>query len=137
MSYLISKYTGACMRIIFNMIFSMTLFLSVSAQDFIPSDSIEVIIQRGEFGRARDILMRQYVQDDTDPSTNYWLAILALRDTLYDDAIDYLDVAIESNDKNADYYFILGSAYAQKAQNAGAISAAFAAPKVKDNWNEH
>ena len=112
----------------------MMLLLSASAQDFIPSDSIQAMIQRGEFARARDLLMRQYVKDDADPSTNYWLAILALRDTLYDDAIDYMDVAIEGDNNNADYYFILGSAYAQKSQYAGALSAAFAAPKVKDNW---
>jgi len=122
------------MKIILNLVILIILILPVFAQEFLPSDSIQAIIQSGEFARARDLLMRQYVQDENDPSTNYWLAILALRDTLYNDAIDYMDVAIEGDTDNADYYFILGSAYAQKSQNAGALSAAFAAPKVKDNW---
>jgi tetratricopeptide (TPR) repeat protein len=107
---------------------------TLNAQINTASDSIEAHIRNGEISKARDILKDRYTENDEDSQTNYWLAALAIRDTLYDDAIDFLDVAIEGDENNAEYYFMLGRAYAMKAQNSGAITAAFAAPKIKSNW---
>jgi len=108
--------------------------LSLNAQMNTTSDSIETYIRSGETTKARYILKDKYDKNDEDPVTNYWLGVLALHDTLYDDAIDYFDVAIEGDENNAEYYFQLGRAYGMKAQNSGAITAAFAAPKIKSNW---
>ena len=72
----------------------MVLFLwftsQIMAQNNTTTDSIETLIQNGEIDQVRDILKASYAENDEDPQTNYWLAILALRDTLYDDAIDFL-----------------------------------------------
>jgi tetratricopeptide (TPR) repeat protein len=113
-----------------------SLLYPVIAQDDTDSDPVRSLIEAGEFENARNILRRQYVENDEDPQTNYWLAILALRDTLYDDAIDYLDVAIEGDDQNPDYYFRLGQAYAVKAQLGGAFAGTIAATKIKSNWEK-
>lgn len=122
------------MKTISYMVLFLWLTSQILAQNITPADSIETLIQNGEFNQARDILKTNYAKDDEDPQTNYWLAILALRDTLYDDAIDFLDVSIEGDENNAEYYYMLGQAYGMKAQNVGAITAAFTAPKVKNNW---
>ena len=124
------------MKYLLNILIISVWTLALTAQETAQSDVIEELIQQQEFSKARDILMRQYVANDEDPETNYWLAVLALRDTLYDDAIDYLDVAIEGDENNAQYYYMLGSAYAVKTQNAGAIKAAFSASSIKSNWQK-
>ena len=124
------------MKIAFISFLLYSLFLSLNAQVNAPADSIETLIGNGNFSTAREILELRYDRDDEDPVTNYWLAVLALRDTLYDDAIDYLDDAIDVDESNADYYFLLGRAYAMKTQNSGAITAAFAAPKIKSSWEK-
>jgi len=122
------------MNIISILILTFCLASQLLSQINTTTDSIESLMQNGDIDKARDILNDNYDKNDEDPQTNYWLAILALRDTLYDDAIDFLDVAIEGDENNAEYYYTLGQAYGVKAQNVGAITAAFTAPKVKSNW---
>jgi tetratricopeptide (TPR) repeat protein len=122
------------MKIITIIVFTLWLTSQLMSQNNTTMDSIEGLIQIGEINKAREIVKDSYTKDDEDPQTNYWLAILALRDTLYDDALDYLDVAIEGDESNAEYYYMLGQAYGMKAQNVGAITAAFTAPKVKSSW---
>ncbi len=122
------------MKMLTALFFILCFALPLRAQDHMSSNSIEDLINKREYNKARDILTQQYAKNEEDPQTNYWLAILAIRDTLYDDAIDYLDVAIEGDENNPDYYFLLGRAYAIKAQNSGAFTGAFAAPKIKSNW---
>jgi tetratricopeptide (TPR) repeat protein len=122
------------MKMLTDLFFILYFALPLIAQDHMPSNSIEDLINKREYNKAHDILTKQYTENDEDPQTNYWLAVLAIRDTLYNDAIDYLDVAIEGDENNAEYYFMLGRAYAVKAQNSGAFTGAFAAPKIKSNW---
>jgi tetratricopeptide (TPR) repeat protein len=116
--------------------FVLAIAAILSAQVTSDSDLIESLIREGNRAEARKLLQEKYDLNDEDPQTNYWLAYLAVDDTLYDDAIDYLDVAIESDENNAEYYFLLGRAYAVKAQNSGGLTAAFAAPKIKSNWQK-
>jgi len=122
------------MKIALLLVLVFCLLITVNAQIEGAADSIDTLIRNGDINTARQILKSRYSENDDDPLTNYWLGVLALRDTLYDEAIDYFDVAIDGDEKNAEYYFWLGRAYAMKAQNSGAITAAFAAPKIKSNW---
>ncbi len=66
----------------------------------------------------------------------YWLGFISLIENNYDDAINYLDAAIEGDENNHLYYNMLGNAYGMKAQNSGLFKAAFAAPKAKSNWEK-
>lgn len=124
------------MKLILYISFLTLWIIPLIAQQTPDYNQIEELLNNKEYDKVRNQLMRAYTEDDENPQTNFWLARLALADTLYDEAIDYLDVAIEGDEKNADYYFWLGMAYSVKAQNAGAISGAFAAPKIKSNWEE-
>jgi len=118
----------------FILLFSLTTPLF--AQNSFETDEIDSLISSGQKKRAQDILLPLYDENDEDPVINYYLARIALIDTLYDDAIDYLDVALESDENNTEYLFLLGRAYGFKAQLSGALTAAFAAPKVKSNWEK-
>ena len=124
------------MKFIVYLLFIIFISSNGNAQVTVNSDSIESLIQNGRLTEARRILQQTYDENDEDPQTNYWLAYLAVNDTLYDDAIDFLDAAIDEDENNAEYYFLLGQAYAIKAQNSGGITAAFAAPKIKSNWQK-
>ena len=63
--------------------------------------------------------------------------VYSLMQNNYDDAIDYFDDAIEADENNHLYYNMLGNAYGMKAQNSGALKAAFAAPKANSPSDKH
>ena len=109
---------------------------SLIAQTNFQVDSLEKWIGDNQKDKVRKILLPLYEENDEDPVINYYLGRVALMDTLYDEAIDYLDVAIEGDEKNVDYLFLLGNAYRYKAELSGALKAAFAAPKIKRNWEK-
>jgi len=118
---------------------SLLILLFTTSYSFAQNDRLEEakkFIENREFELANPILEFLYEQDDENPEVNYWYGVFSLMQNNYDDAIDYLDVAIEGDDKNHRYYNMMGNAYGMKAQNAGALKAAFAAPKAKDNWEQ-
>lgn len=112
------------------------LTLNLFAQNAEKIKEARELVNQQENDKAKTILNELYDQNDEDPEVNYLLAVLSLRDINYDDAIDYLDVAIEADENNHLYYYMLGNAYGMKAQNSGALKAAFAAPKAKSNWEK-
>jgi tetratricopeptide (TPR) repeat protein len=116
----------------------LTLLFTISIS-FAQNDRLEEakkFIEKREFELAKPILEFLYEQDEENPEVNYLLGEISLRQNNYDDAIDYLDVAIEVDKNNYLYYNMLGNAYGMKAQNSGAFKAAFAAPKAKSNWEK-
>jgi tetratricopeptide (TPR) repeat protein len=104
------------------------------AQDTVKLDHAERLVTEGKNDSALIILEALYELNDEDPQVNYLLGTISLRKGDYDASIDYLDDAIDGDESNHRYYYMLGNAYAVKAQNSGAIKAMFAAPKMKDNW---
>jgi len=97
---------------------------------------VKKLIQERQFDSAKPILKSLYAKNDEDPEVNYWFGVYSLMQNNYDDAIDYLDAAIEENEKNARYHNLLGNAYGMKAQQGGMLKAAFAAPKAKSCWEK-
>ncbi len=109
---------------------------SVSAQNGIETDSLDTWLRTGQKERALTMLQPLYEKNDEDPVINYYLGRFALLDTLYDDAIDYFDEALDTDENNVEYLYQLGNAYRYKAQFSGGLTAAFAAPKIKSNWEK-
>jgi tetratricopeptide (TPR) repeat protein len=118
---------------------STFLLLFIASFSFSQNDRLQEareLIEQRKFDLAKPILEFLYEEDNENPDLNYWYGVYCLMQNNYDDAIDYLDVAIEGNKNNAVYYNMLGNAYGMKARNAGALKAAFAAPKAKSNWEK-
>lgn len=116
---------------------SLLLVLVTNSFLFSQNDRLEEAkkyIEQRKFDLAKPILEFLYEEDEENPEVNYLFGEISLRENKYDEAIDYFDVAIEGNDANYRYYYMLGNAYGMKAQNSGIFKAAFAAPKAKDNW---
>ncbi len=120
-------------------IFSITFIFFMCNLFGQDSEKIKVankLVNEGELNKAKIILDDLYDKNDEEPEVNYLLAVISLRENNFDDAIDYLDDAIEADENNYKYYNMLGNAYGMKAQNSGAFEAAFAAPKAKSNWEK-
>ena len=88
------------MRSVINILFVVVFVFPLTAQETDVIDPIQKLINDREYAKARNMVMPKYNEDDEDPQANYFMAQLALVDTLYDDAIDYMDVAIETDENN-------------------------------------
>jgi tetratricopeptide (TPR) repeat protein len=107
-------------------------FSFISAQ----SDLAKAIslFDENKYEEARDILEEILDENDSDSEALFYLGKtnISLKD--YGEASENLEDAIEIDEKNAEYHFWLGQAYAGDAQNSSFISAAFIAPKIKDEF---
>ncbi len=120
---------------IFSITFIFFMF-NLFGQDSEKIKEANKLVNEGELNKAKIILDDLYDKNDEEPEVNYLLAVISLRENNYDDAIDYLDDAIEADENNYKYYNMLGNAYGMKAQSSGIFKAAFAAPKAKSNWEK-
>ena len=124
------------MKSFINAVLMLLFFVSFLFSQNDRIQEVKKFIEQREYDLAKPILEFLYEENEDNPEVNYWFAVLSLRQNNYDDAIDYLDVAIEGDKTNYLYYNMLGNAYGMKAQNAGIFKAAFAAPKAKSNWEK-
>ncbi len=97
---------------------------------------VSELLKNNRIADAKSILAGLYKENNKEPRVNYYLGVVSLRENNYDDAIDYIDAAIDGDNTNPQYYFMLGNAYGVKVQRAGVFSAIFAASKIKSNWEK-
>lgn len=65
-------------------------------------------------------------------ASRYWLGRIAFSEGRLDDAEEFLEDAIEQNDKVADYHYWYGSALGNIAQKSNMMKQGILAPKIKD-----
>ena len=91
-------------------IHSALMFLFITSFSFSQNDRLQEarkLIEQREFDLAKPILEFLYEEDNKNPDLNYWYGVFFLMQNKYDDAIDYLDIAIEGNQTNPVYYNML------------------------------
>jgi tetratricopeptide (TPR) repeat protein len=66
----------------------------------------------------------------------YWLGRIEFSQQHLDEAEEYLEEAIEANDKVADYHYWYGSVLGNIAQQANTIKQGMLAPKIKDSFEK-
>ena len=86
------------------------------------------------YTQANDVLEEILDEDENNAKANFYMGrtYFGLKD--YSEASDYIEEAIEIEEHNAEYHFWLAQAYAADAQTSSFISAAFIAPKIKDEF---
>jgi len=89
------------------------------------------LFESKKFPEAKKFFESYTKTNQNDPVGAYYLGRLFLREGNYDKAIDWLDKAVELDEKNSDYHLLLGRAYSIKAQRAGLLKKASAAKNVK------
>lgn len=105
----------------------------VSAQTSVEES--ENYIRNGEYDRARLSLTSLVESDPTNARAQYWLGRLLL--SMYDDAdraAEHLRLAVENDDENAEYHWMLGNVYGQQAQEASIFSQMSLAGDVKEQF---
>ncbi len=121
------------MKIWLLLLVSVLITTSAISQEKADSKTIRELINSKKFSEAKSILENR-LETEEYPELYYWLGIIALQQNEYNEAIDYLDEAIELDENNPRYYYMLGNAYGIKARDGGMLVATFAAPKAKSNW---
>ncbi len=114
--------------------FLISSVLSAQIDDEI--NQVSRLLENNQKEEAKIILASLYEKNNKEPKVNYYLGVVSLMENNYDEAIDYLDEAIEGDETNPQYYFMIGNAYGVKAQNVGAFKAMFAVGKIKSNWEK-
>lgn len=124
------------MKTIPGLVVFVCLFSLCYGQQAFNLEHIKQLVNRQHYEQARTLLEQQLEKNEDAPEINYWLGLIALRKNEYNDAIDYLDDAVDADASNSRYYLMLGNAYGLKARDGGMLVAAFAAPKAKSNWEK-
>lgn len=107
------------------------------ACDLIAQSDLSKAISLSEENKieeAQEILEDLLDKDENNPEVNFYLGRTYLKLKDYSEASDYFEDAIEIDGNNAEYHFWLAQAYAGDAQESSFISAAFIAPKIKDEF---
>lgn len=118
-------------------IFKIVLIIFLNFSFILAQSNLAKAISHFEGGKyedAKDILEDLLDEDDKNSEVHFFLGKTNLRLKDYSEASDNFEDAIEIEENNAEYHFWLGQAYAGDAQNSSFISAAFIAPKIKDEF---
>jgi len=98
-------------------------------------EEIEQHIRNGEYDRARSSLASLIESDPINARAQYWLGRLLL--FMYNDtegAAEHLQLAVEYDDENAEYHWMLGNAYGRQALEANIFSQMSLAGDVKEQF---
>lgn len=83
-----------------------------------------------EFEKAKNFFIEKVRGDKNDDAANHYLGRTYWFLQNYDEAIEYLERAININNQIADYHFWLGQALGSKADGANIIKQAIMAPEI-------
>jgi tetratricopeptide (TPR) repeat protein len=111
-------------------IIALTLLLmpALYAQDL--KQALQLVEQK-KYAEAKKIFTAIAEDHQDYAEAQFQLGKMAFIDKKYDEAADFFDEAIDSNEKIADYHYWLGAAYGSEAQQANMLRQGFLAPKIK------
>ena len=89
-----------------------------------------------DFEKAKALFKSVSSKSDSYSTAQYYLGRIAFDLNEYDEAVDFFDEAIETDETNAIYYTWLANAYGRLAQNSNKIRQGFIAPKIKSNYEK-
>ncbi|MBN1409018.1 MAG: tetratricopeptide repeat protein [Calditrichaceae bacterium] len=92
------------------------------------------LFESGKFEEAKAFFLTAYDKNKKDAQINFYLGrcYLMLKD--FNKAVDFIEEAVELDEKNVMYHIRLGEAYGAKAQNSNMFKAVWLASKVKDQF---
>lgn len=118
---------------VLNLLFvTILIFSNLSAQSNL--EKAITLFEEQNYTQAKDLLEEILDEGENNADANFYLGRTYFRLKDYSEASDYIEEAIEIEDNNAEYHFWLAQAYAANAQESSFISAAFIAPKIKDEF---
>ncbi|NJN42239.1 MAG: tetratricopeptide repeat protein [Flammeovirgaceae bacterium] len=117
-------------------LFLLLLFMPVFLLAQTPLEQSKKLWEENKREEAVKILEKIPKSGRDYADARYYLGRYAYENKEYDDAIDFFQEAIETNDKKSEYYTWLGDTYGTMAGSANVISQGFMAPKMKSAWEK-
>ncbi len=118
-----------------NLLHTLSIFLfsfCLSAQPKI--DQAKILYEQGKYDQVIKLLSNVSEKDADYAASRYYLGRVAFDKKEYDEASDYFEEAVDTNNKVADYHNWLGNTYGTIAQNSNMIKKGMLAPKMKKAW---
>ncbi len=113
---------------------SFLLLTTVFAFTQTKLEQAKGLYEKGQLEQAKKILNPIGEKEADYAAARYYLGRVAFDEKNYDDAADYFEEAVDTNDKVADYHNWLGNTYGTIAQNANVLKQGMLAPKMKRAW---
>ena len=110
------------------------LFLSIYAHGQTKIEQVINLFEQKKYNQIKKILTPIDEKNSDYAAAQYYLGRVSYQEENYDDASDYFEEAVDTNDKVADYHYWLGNAYAALAQNSNMLKQGMLAPKMKKAW---
>ncbi len=99
-------------------------------------DQAQKLYQNRKYQDAAKLLEPVSEGEKDYAAAQYWLGRVAFDQGKFDDAQDYFEEAVETNDKVADYQNWLGNTYGTIAKDANVFKQGMLAPKMKNAWEK-
>ncbi|MCK5076201.1 MAG: tetratricopeptide repeat protein, partial [Calditrichia bacterium] len=115
------------------LIFSSLIYITILSTGLFANTDIDEgvkLIDSKQYKKAIQHFNAILDKDSENAPANYFLGFTYLIIEDHDKAIDYLEKAIDIDDKNADYHFRLAQALGMKTQNSSMFKQVWLAPKV-------
>jgi tetratricopeptide (TPR) repeat protein len=106
---------------------------TLSAQNF---EKARKFYDEKKYDEAKTILASINEDHKEYAASQYYLGRIAFDQKNYEDAADFLEEAVDANDKVADYHYWYGSAMGTIAQNSNTLKQGFYAPKIKSEFEK-
>lgn len=97
-------------------------------------DSAVQLYRRHDYAAAAQVLSP--ASPAGDPGVYYWLGRIALAQYKADDAVRWLQKAVQANDSSSDYHLWLGRAYGTKAEHASLLKRPSLAQQTKAEFEQ-
>ncbi len=118
------------MRLIIVLLFTS---FSLSAQTV---EQAKNLVQNKKISEAKKLLLTVKDTNKEYADAQYWLGRIALEEEKYDDAEEYFEEAIDTNNKVAEYYTWYGNTLGIIAGDANFLKQGMLAPKMKGAWEK-
>ncbi len=118
----------------------LIFILILSTQIYTQSDTSKDLenginlFNEDKYDAAREVFENILEKNDDIPEAHYYLAKCLFNLGDLDEAIDHGEIAVELDDKNAEYHFDLGMMYAEDASDASIFRAPFIAGAMKEQF---
>lgn len=99
-------------------------------------DQARSLFESKKYTEAKTILAKIGEGQKDYAAARYYLGRIAFDQNALDDAEDYMEEAIEANDKVADYHYWLGSILGTVARDANVLRQGMLAPKIRDSFEK-
>ena len=116
-----------------NIIFLLLLGPSLYAQNLTEAKKL---FEEQKFIDSRKILASVKEESAEFAEAQYYLGRISFIEKNYDDAEEFLEEAVERNEKIAEYHCWLGNTYAQIAKDANMLKKSSLAPKMRAEWEK-